>query len=80
MHTEGLKSSARGGKPKGTDMRGIQKIKNKDGSHSFLSLPFSFISLLKSQSCLFKKNARGLYPSRKWVIKFCIESTGFKLR
>ena len=35
LHTHSLKSTARSGKPKGIDMRGIQKIKNKDGSHSY---------------------------------------------
>jgi hypothetical protein len=35
MHTDSLKSTARSSQPKGTDMRGIQKIKNKDGTHSY---------------------------------------------
>lgn len=35
LHTNSLKSTARSGKHKGTDMRGIQKIKNKDGSYSY---------------------------------------------
>lgn len=30
MHTDSLKSTARSSQPKGTDMRGIQKIKNKE--------------------------------------------------
>ena len=35
MHTDSLKSTARSSKPKGVDMRGIQKIKNKDGTYSY---------------------------------------------
>jgi hypothetical protein len=35
MHTDSLKSTARSSKPKGADMRGIQKIKNKYGSYSY---------------------------------------------
>lgn len=35
MHADSLKSTARSSKPKGADMRGIQKIKNKDGTYSY---------------------------------------------
>ena len=35
MHTDSLKSTVRSSKPKGADMRGIQKIKNKNGSYSY---------------------------------------------
>lgn len=35
MHTDSLKSTARSSKLKGADMRGIQKIKNKDGTYSY---------------------------------------------
>jgi integrase len=35
MHTEPLKSTARSSQPKGTDMRGIQKITNKDCTKSY---------------------------------------------
>ncbi len=35
MHTELLKSTARSSKPIGADMRGIQKITNKDGTKSY---------------------------------------------
>ena len=35
VHTDPLKSTVRSSKLKGTDMRGIQKIKNKDGSYSY---------------------------------------------
>jgi hypothetical protein len=35
MHTDSLKSTARSSQPKGTDMRGIQKITNKDGTKSY---------------------------------------------
>ena len=35
MHTDSLKSTARSSKQKGADMRGIQKIKNKDGTYSY---------------------------------------------
>jgi len=40
IHTDSLKSTARSSKLKGSDVRGIQKITNKDG-HSLLS--FSLI-------------------------------------
>ena len=35
MHTDPLKSTARSSKHKGADMRGIQKITNKDGTYSY---------------------------------------------
>lgn len=35
MHTDSLKSTARSSKLKGADMRGIQKIPNKDGTKSY---------------------------------------------
>lgn len=35
MHTGSLKSTVRSSKPRDADMRGIQKIKNKDGSYSY---------------------------------------------
>lgn len=35
MHTDSLKSTARSSKPKGAEMRGIQKIKNKHGGYSY---------------------------------------------
>jgi type I site-specific restriction endonuclease len=35
MHTVSLKSTARSSKLKGADMRGIQKIPNKDGTKSY---------------------------------------------
>ena len=35
VHTDSLKSTARSSKPKGADMRGIQKITNKDGTKSY---------------------------------------------
>lgn len=35
VHTDSLKSTARSSKRKGADMRGIQKIKNKDGTYSY---------------------------------------------
>lgn len=35
MHTESLKSTVRSSKHKGAGMRGIQKIKNKDGSNCY---------------------------------------------
>lgn len=35
MHTVSLKSTARSSKPKGAEMRGIKKIKNKGGTYSF---------------------------------------------
>jgi integrase len=35
MHTDSLISTVRSSKHKGADMRGIQKIKNKDGSYSY---------------------------------------------
>jgi hypothetical protein len=35
LHTDSLKSTVRSSKLKGADMRGIQKIKNKDGTYSY---------------------------------------------
>jgi integrase len=35
VHTDSLKSTARSSKPKGVDMRGVQKIKNKNGTYSY---------------------------------------------
>lgn len=35
MHTDALKSTVRSSKLKGADMRGIQKLKNKDGTYSY---------------------------------------------
>ena len=35
MHTDSLKRTARSSKQKGADMRGIQKITNKDGTKSY---------------------------------------------
>jgi hypothetical protein len=76
MHTEPLKSTVRSSKLKGADMRGIQKITNKDGTKSYRA-QVRLNDGLSPQS----KSFPSLVEARTWnsMIKFFLVEENSKL-